>query len=483
MKIETNARNIISRLSGDVIRVVKTFWNAGYECFPVGGAVRDIILHMEREEPDYDLATDARPEEVRSLFQTVIPTGIKHGTVTVVFNDKHYEITTYRTDGKYSDNRHPDEVLFASTLEEDLARRDFTINALALDLRGHKLIDNYAGLHDLEHGIIRTIGDPLERFKEDGLRMMRACRFASVLGFHIENRTFEAIHGLAGLINRISFERIRDEFSRIILSRKPSVGLELLRAAGLMTLIVPELLTGYGIMQNQFHKWDIYKHNIETCDAAAGLTTDLAVRLSALFHDIGKPQSLRQDGDSGSNTFYNHEVISGAITRKVMRRLKYSNAVIDKVLALVRNHMFYYTEEWTDSAVRRFIVKTETVMDELFVLREADRIGSGKKTGNSRIIRQLKEKIERIRSEDSAFKLKDLAVSGHDVMKIRGITPSREVGLVLNALLQKVLEDPSLNTPEQLEAMVRDFRFEDHEEQETEEPKDGAVRKTRRKIS
>jgi poly(A) polymerase/tRNA nucleotidyltransferase (CCA-adding enzyme) len=233
--------------------------------------------------------------------------------------------------------------------------------------------------------------------------------------------------------------------------------MELLRESGMMQILLPELLEGYGLEQNRFHQYDVYYHNLASCDATAKLTDDSEVRIAALFHDIGKPQSLRSTGDN--NTFYNHEVISYHKAKHILRRLRFSNHAIQKILLLVRNHMFHYTEEWTDGAVRRLMRKADPYLKELFILREGDRIGSGKKDGNSRIIEKLKRKIEQIIEEENALKIRDLAINGTDIMRIRKIPPSKEVGLVLETLLQKVLDNPSLNTKEDLEKLAAEIEI------------------------
>jgi len=443
---------ILSVLPLEVFAIVEVFRQEGFQCFPVGGALRDILL--ERPVVDFDLTTDATPSQVMKLFPKVIPTGIDHGTVTLIGKEHKYEITTFRTEENYSDHRHPDSVSFSSSIEEDLSRRDFTINALAVDLLNKELIDLFNGLEDIEDRIIRTIGDPDKRFTEDALRMMRFCRFASVLKFKTDNSSFEAVKRNAHLIDKISKERVRDELVKILLSVQPSTGLELLRRAGLMERIIPELLEGFGIEQNRFHRYDIYEHNIKTCDAASRLTEDLSVRMAALLHDIGKSRTINK-AEGKENTFYNHEITGAILAKEILKRLKFSNQFIDKVFLLIKNHMFHYTRDWSDAAVRRFMRKTEMIMDELFILREADRIGSGKKSGDSKILAELKEKIEQERKKESAFKLKDLALDGNDVMRILNIPPSPKVGEILNSLLESVLEDPSLNTKEKLEELIK----------------------------
>lgn len=458
---------IFSLIPPDIRSLTETFHENNYECYPVGGAVRDLLSGHKPEE--WDFASNARPEEVRKLFPHVIPTGIQHGTVTVMHQGRPCEITTYRIEGKYTDKRRPDRIEYAKTLDEDLSRRDFTINGMALDLQNKKLIDLFEGQTDLKNRIIKTIGDPEIRFGEDALRMMRACRFASTLGFHIDDFALNAIQKQKKNIHLISKERIRDELIKILFSKKPSIGIELLRMTGLLEILIPELLEGHGIEQNKYHKFDIYYHNLETCDAAARILSGrnvlssknesdrknckLSILLSALLHDAGKARSLRKSSGQ-QNTFYNHEMISRHIARKILKQFRFSNQVINLCLELVRNHMFHYTIEWTDGAVRRFIRKTDGFMEELFILRESDRLGSGKKQGYSKIIEKLKKKINTIIDEDNAFKVTDLVLTGHDVMTIKNIPPSPRVGKILEELLQACLDDPSQNTVENLTKLV-----------------------------
>lgn len=452
-KIQT----ILESLPEEVYTIITSLEKNGFECYPVGGAVRDLLL--KRPTSDFDFTTNATPQEVIKIFPSVIPTGIKHGTVSVLLNQKTYEITTYRTETIYSDNRHPDKVQFAKTLKEDLSRRDFTINGLALNIKKKKIIDKTKGRRDLKKGIIRTIGKADERFKEDALRMMRACRFASTLNFTLHKKTYKAITELHYLTTNISAERIRDEFIKIILSNKPSRGLELLRETKIMHHFLPELLEGYGVEQNKYHVYDIYYHNLNSCDASATLTDDLTIRLAALFHDIGKSRAIRSK-ENNINTFYNHEMYSYRMARAIMKRLKFSNSDIATTLELIKYHMFHYTRDWTDGAIRRFIRKTDKILDKLFILREADRIGSGKRKGYSRIIEEFKHRINKMKDEESVFKIKDLNITGNDIMKIRQIKPSPLVGKILEYLMQLVLDDPKLNTNEKLVQLVKDYTIQ-----------------------
>jgi poly(A) polymerase/tRNA nucleotidyltransferase (CCA-adding enzyme) len=296
--------------------IYQTLTRAGYQAYMVGGSVRDWLLGIEAS--DFDFATNARPEQVMTLFRRAIPTGIKHGTVTVLLHDIHYEITTYRNDGTYSDGRHPDSISFSESLEEDVLRRDFTINGLAYDLGSNSVIDHVDGLTDLERGTIRTIGSAMERLGEDGLRSYRACRFASRFGYAIDKDTMDAIAATLDISAKVSAERIRDELLKLLATPKPSLGIELMRATGLLQQCLPELAGCYGLSQNRFHIYDIYYHNLYSCDAApAGQPM---IRLAALLHDIGKTPTRREAAD-GEHTFYNHEVIGARMVKNIMNVL------------------------------------------------------------------------------------------------------------------------------------------------------------------
>jgi poly(A) polymerase/tRNA nucleotidyltransferase (CCA-adding enzyme) len=422
--------------------------HSGYEAWIVGGSVRDILIG--RPACDHDIATDATPQEVMKLFRRTIPTGVKHGTVTVLSGSQAVEVTTFRSDGTYSDARHPDSVTYAKTILEDLSRRDFTINGIAYNPINDALVDPYGGKQDIEKRIIRTIGDPVERFNEDGLRPYRACRFAAQLGFSIENNTSKAIRTSLKRAAEVSVERIRDEFIKIIQSDKPSIGIELLRTSGLLELFLPEILTGFGINQNVYHRFDIYYHNLYTCDAAD--PGDYRIRLAALFHDIGKFYAKREvEGKhkGKKSVFYNHEIVGAGVAKRIMRRLRFSNNDVKVVTHLIRNHMFHYTYLWTDGAVRRFIRKVGLdSINSLFELRRADRIGNGLKRGESKAVENLKVRIDRIIEQENAITVKDLALNGHDVMREFNLKPGPIIGKILNHLLEEILDDPSKNTRE-----------------------------------
>ena len=422
----------------------------GFQAWVVGGSIRDLLIG--RPAYDHDIATDATPEQVMDIFPRTVPTGIKHGTVTVLSNNRSVEITTFRSDSTYSDARHPDKVTFAKTIDEDLSRRDFTMNGIAYNPITRDLIDPFDGREDIRNKTIRTIGEAVDRFSEDGLRPFRACRLASQLDFSIEEKTFKAITTCLEKASKVSVERIRDEFIKIIESPKPSLGIELMRKSGLLEIFLPELLTGYEVDQNIYHRYDVYYHNLYSCDAAD--PGDYRIRLAALFHDIGKfhaKKEIEKTDKGKKSVFYNHEIIGAAITKRIMRRLKFSNHDIKMVTHLIRNHMFHYTNLWTDGAVRRFMRKVGLDnLNALFELRRADRIGNGLKQGNSRAVQNLKRRIQLIIEKENAITVKDLAIDGNDVMEHFNLKPGPIIGAILNHLLEEILDNPEKNDRETL---------------------------------
>lgn len=430
------------------------FEENGFKAYLVGGAVRDTL--MKKDASDWDIATNATPEQVISIFRKVIPTGITHGTVTVHFMGEQIEVTTFRLEEGYSDGRHPDKIAFASDIEEDLSRRDFTMNAIAVSLKDGSIVDPFDGKNDIKNKIIRSVGDALERFNEDGLRPIRAIRFASQLGFDIEKNTLQAISNKKILEKTasISIERFRDELIKLLKSEKPSVGLKLMEATGIMKIFLPELLEGRNCVQNDlrgFHVFDVLDHNIYSCDGAPSYKMN--VRLAALFHDIGKPASkvVRSTEVGDINNFYNHEKYSEKIARNLLIRLRFSNNEINNICHLIDNHMFHYEETWSDAAVRRFIVRVQPEnIEDLFDLRLADMYGKYnmpiqiKESQACDLLIQLQDRINKIQEENSAFTLKSLAVSGKDLMDV-GIPSGKTIGNILNSLLETVLDDPNQN--------------------------------------
>ena len=447
-------RSVKHYLPGELAEIRSVFTEAKFELYLVGGGIRDIL--MGRPARDFDFATSARPEQIIKLFPHTIPTGIKHGTVTVLYKNKPYEVTTFRSEGAYSDNRRPDAVSFSDSLEEDIQRRDFTVNAIACDVETGRLIDLHGGQKDIEKKIIRTIGDPQERFSEDALRMMRACRFCAQLGFSMDEETLEGVKKERNRIDCISVERIRDEFIKILQSPKPSLGIEFLRETGLLKLLLPEVLRGYGVHQNQYHKYDVYHHSLKVLDAMKN--PDHRLRLAALFHDVAKPLVKKKVPHKQEPVFYNHEYVGARVTKSILQRMKFSNEDIRLVTHLVRNHMFHYTQEWNGGTVRRFIRKIEPEnLEYLFQLREADRQGSGTRSGKSRELEELRRHIETILKQENALKIKDLDISGNDLMETFHLKPSRRIGEILKYLLEAVLDDPTLNAKEKLLEKAKTF--------------------------
>lgn len=433
--------------------LVSVFVKAGFECFLVGGAVRDLLLGHPVFE--FDFATSARPQDIVKLFRRTVPTGIKHGTVTVLQGDHSFEVTTYRSDGTYEDGRHPAEIRFSNSLEEDVKRRDFTVNGIVFDVLKDEVIDLVHGIDDLRAGIIRTIGNPLERFAEDGLRTYRACRFAAKLGFVIETSTLEAIKHSLDVAAKVSMERVRDELMKMLEAEKPSIGIEYMKDSGLLGLCLPELAQCVGVEQNKYHLYDIYYHSIYSCDAVPKEYP--LIRLAALLHDVGKVPT-RNTGSDGDYTFYNHEVVGARMAKRILKRLKFSNEDAAAVLNLVSNHMFHYTSEWTDGAVRRFMRKVGLEnLEHLFILRRADREGNGMRGGIPAPIRELKKRIEKVIEDENAITVKDLDINGYVVMEEFGIQPGPLVGRILNHLLELVLDEPELNKREILLQRAREF--------------------------
>ena len=444
------------------------FTQAGKQVFLVGGAVRDLL--RGRNVKDWDLATDARPEEVMALFRKkkpgtagaqneeaalrsfVVPTGIKHGTVTVHFRNLNMEVTTFRSESGYSDGRRPDKVEFGVSIETDLSRRDFTMNAAAYKLPSGPLLDPFGGRGDIKKRFIRCVGNPQERFSEDGLRPVRALRFASQLDFTVDEKVLAAIPGALPLTAKVAAERIRDELDKIIASDKPSTALLLMEKTGLLKLLIPELTACRGVEQdriNGFHRFDVLDHSLLACDFAAREGAPQEVRLAALYHDIGKPKTAHT-GDDGIRSFYHHEKESAAMTRRLLLRFRYPNTVMEKVCHLIEEHMFHYEETWTNAAVRRFVIRAgEASLPDLFALRRADAYGMAGETPPSDFLLPLINRIDETLAQSRALTLKDLAVSGIELLAL-GIPAGKRMGIILKELLEAVVEDPALNTREKL---------------------------------
>lgn len=423
----------------------RVFTARGFQVFLVGGAVRDMFLNKKAE--DWDVATDATPDQVSSLFKRIIPTGIEHGTVTVPFQNHLIECTTFRTEQGYSDGRRPDAISYASTIEEDLSRRDFTMNAIAVSLPDGHIVDPFNGRSDIRSGIIRTVGTASERFGEDGLRPLRAVRFASQLGFTIEPLTLDAIRPAIPVTAKVARERIRDEISKILLSPAPSTGLQFMAETGLLALILPELDECRGVEQKGVHRFDVFEHLLHTCDACPAASLEL--RLAGLLHDVGKPR-VRSTDISGCFTFYNHESVSANMAEAILGRLRFSLKEIRTVVHLVRQHMFHYESTWTDAAVRRFIVRAGSeYIEMLFALRRADTFGITGLHTEPPLLAEFAGRIDEVTRQAHAFSLKDLAVNGRD-LAAAGIPAGPVTGKILGELLDCVLDDPALNAKDRL---------------------------------
>ena len=482
---------------------------AGFEAYLVGGCVRDLI--RGKTPKDWDFTTNARPEQIQEIFPDSFYEN-DFGTVGVKISDKQtqvtgdkeegpmshvpchmsqdespvpchmspiVEITTYRTEAGYSDSRRPDEVRFADTLEEDLKRRDFTMNAIAvaLEARSEKrearrselnssilfpnssIVDPYNGCEDIEKKIIKAVGNPAERFSEDALRMMRAVRLACELGFAIEKETFSAIRENAERLQNIAKERIRVELERIILSDRPSEGIELLEKARLLQYILPELREGIGVGQNLHHTYTVWEHNVlalKTCPSKK-----LSVRLATLLHDVAKPRTKR--GMGRYSTFYNHDHVGARMTREMLSRLTFPRDIVEHAALLVDNHLFYYNvDEVTEAAVRRVIVRVgkENIKD-LIDVRIGDRLGSGVPKAKPYRLRHFEYMVEKVLHDP--VNVKELKINGRDLMKELAIKPGPKIGAILDVLLGEVIEDASKNTRETLLSRARELDKEDIE--------------------
>jgi tRNA nucleotidyltransferase (CCA-adding enzyme) len=430
-----------------VVELCRRLSQGGFRAWLVGGSLRDLM--RERVPKDWDLATSATPHDVMRLFKRVIPTGIEHGTVTVLLRGGSYEITTLRGEGGYSDSRRPDHVYFIDDIERDLARRDFTVNALAYDPLADRLIDPFGGVADLERRTLRTVGRAEDRFGEDGLRVLRAARFAATLEFDLEPATRAAIPSALDAFRRVSPERVRDEWLRALDARAPSRAFEVMRTTGILGVTYPELLEEVDCEQNRYHAYDVWRHSLECMDAC---DRGAVHRLAGLLHDVGKPRTRARSEKTNDYTFYNHETVGARMAEQWLKQYRFSNDERERVVHLVRHHLVCYSSEWSDAAVRRFVQRVGLDrLDDLLDLARADVLAKGRDVSDEiASLAELRARIEQAQAAGHAFGLRDLAVDGGDVMKRLGIPPSRRVGQVLEELLQRVLDRPELNEREAL---------------------------------
>ena len=454
----------------EVIQTLQTLEKAGFEAYLVGGCSRDIFLG--RKPKDWDITTNATPPQIQALFVKTVYEN-KFGTVAVIHETtedptlKSIEVTPYRLESGYSDRRHPDSVTFSTTISDDLKRRDFTINAIALTTSGDAIkdtIDLFNGFADIKDKIIRTVGKPDDRFTEDALRMMRAIRLSVELSFTIEVNTLTSIQKHSSLIRDISIERIRDEFTKILLSPQPKRGIELLHETGILKHIIPELEVGIGVTQNQAHAFDVWEHLLRSLQTAADKNWPLDIRLTALFHDISKPKTKGLSRETGIITFYGHEVVGSRETRKILERMKFSRVTIEKVTTLVRWHMFFSdTEQISLSAVRRIIVNVgkENIWD-LMNVRICDRIGTGRPKEDPYRLRKYHSMIEEALRDPISVSM--LKIDGKRIMEVCAMQPGPRIGNILHALFNEVLDKPELNTSEYLEKKAIELHTKSDEE-------------------
>jgi tRNA nucleotidyltransferase (CCA-adding enzyme) len=418
----------------------------------VGGCVRDLL--MGRPQADWDLATDALPEEVIRIFPRTIPTGIDHGTVTVMVGKTPTEVTTLRGEGAYTDGRHPDAVHFVSEIERDLARRDFTVNAIAIDPIDLTIVDPFGGQKDLEARVLRAVGVARERFEEDGLRVLRAARFVATLDFDLDPDTFAAIEPTLATFRKVSPERVRDEWVKTMKAKRPSRAFDVMLRGGILGVTCPELVLGVGMEQNRYHAFDVFKHAMECLDACTG---DPILRIAALLHDVGKPQTRAMSAKTNDYTFYEHERVGAEIADPICQRLRFSNDERARIVDLVRHHLFHYTDEWSDATVRRWIrrVGKDRVVD-LYALNEADVRAKGKDPSpDLAALAMLKAHVEKVSVAGLALTTRDLKINGHALMRELGRPPGPWLKEVLEGLLEAVTNDPALNEPEVLVGLGR----------------------------
>ncbi|MBM4358837.1 MAG: HD domain-containing protein [Deltaproteobacteria bacterium] len=454
MTDERDLARVFAAIPEDVLGICQRLRDRGKRGWVVGGCVRDVLLG--RAAKDWDVATDALPDEVTAAFRKVIPTGIKHGTVTVLVHGTPYEVTTLRGEGAYHDGRRPAEVRFLDDITEDLARRDFTMNAIAVDPLEQRLIDPFDGKRDLDARLLRAVGEPAKRFAEDGLRILRGARFAAVLECTIEPMTLAAMGDTQALATyaKVSAERIHDEWMKALVARSPSIAFELMRTTGMLALTCPELCEGFGCEQNRWHAYDVWGHTMSVLDACEG---DRVLRLAAVLHDVGKPRSREFSDKTNDYTFYNHEAIGATMSDAILRRLRASNEDRARVVELVRHHLICYSPEWTDAAVRRWLRRvTPQLSADLLALGRADALGKGRPADDDLTrLAELSARTAALLAAGAALTARDLAIDGRGLMAELGLAPGRIVGELQRALVELVTDDPSLNSREHLIEQAR----------------------------
>jgi tRNA nucleotidyltransferase (CCA-adding enzyme) len=442
-----DAINMKINIPEEVKFILNTLSKNGYEAYIVGGCVRDSILN--KEPKDWDITTEAKPEVVKQLFDKVVLTGIKHGTVTVVINNEGYEVTTYRADGEYEDNRRPKEVKFVNSLKEDLARRDFTINAMAFN-ESNGLVDYFNGVEDLNNKIIKTVGNPEERFNEDALRMLRAVRFSAQLDFNIEKNLLKAINKLGENVKNISKERIRDEFNKILLNDPMKI--DILKDCKILELIIPNINCIYDFDQNnQYHNYDLYNHTLKAIEV---IEPKLHLRLAMLLHDFGKI-NIKTTDEKGISHYYNHSKESVELAKYILKYLKYDNDTINKVLILIQYHDCTLKSKLS---VKKLLNKIgEEAFRDLIKVQKSDVLAQNPIYAKERLLNMIsiQSKLDLILEQNECFSLKDLKINGSELIDL-GFNKGKEIGEILNYLLEKVIENPELNNKEKLIEFVKE---------------------------
>jgi len=447
-------RILRQQIATPVLDICKELRNAGERAWIVGGCVRDTLRGQAVN--DWDVATTALPEKVQKVFRRVIPTGIDHGTVTILWKGGAYEVTTLRGEGAYTDGRRPDSVVFVEDIDRDLARRDFTVNAIAYDPVDGRVADPFDGLSDMRRKVLRAVGVPSERFQEDGLRILRGARFVATLDFELEQDTEAAFRGALDTFRKVSPERVREEWLKAMKARAPSRAFEVMRRTGILEVTYPELLEQVGCEQNQWHAYDVWGHTMRVLDESA---PDPVERIAALLHDVAKPRTRAMSDKTGDWTFYHHEKVGADMAERWLRDYRFSNHERDLVVGLIRHHLICYTSEWTDAAVRRFIKRVGSGnIEPLLRLGEADALGKGRNVEEElEALEELRGRIDKTIEEGNALTTQDLAVGGKDVIEHLEGGAGPIVGEILRTLLDRVIEDPSLNTRDKLMPMVEEL--------------------------
>lgn len=446
---------MFEKIPKGVLAVCARLREKGHRAWIVGGCVRDLLRGAQ--VADWDVATSAKPEEVQRAFRRVIPTGIQHGTVTVHIPESDgggsYEVTTLRGETTYTDGRRPDSVVFVDDIVADLARRDFTMNAIALDPLRHEeeaIVDPFDGRGDLRRRVLRAVGDPSQRFGEDGLRALRAARFVATLEVDLDPATAAAIRPALSTYRKVSAERVRDEWIKAMKARAPSRAFDIMREHGLLEVSAPELLPQVGCTQNKWHRYDVWGHALACLDASIG---DPILRLSCFLHDVGKPATRAFSDKTQDYTFYDHERVGAEMVEPVLARLRFSNEERLRIAHLVRHHLVCYDASWSDAAVRRWVRRIGVDrLQDIYVLNEADIRGKDRDNASPELapLEELKVRVAEILAKGQALSTKDLAIGGRELMQLLGMKPGPKMGMLLDRLLEEVLEDPDKNTAEQL---------------------------------